>query len=421
MATYDRRLVQRLRFAVEPNAAGFGVDLTSDVASNFNDLRHKPTFIERQTMSEADSTVRQRFFQQRDMVFGPDRGQVAIEAYLTSSNEALDSSTSPTKTSQTLLMEAILGGYQGGQGSTVEASPSPTTTTFTVAAGHGSRFAEGQLITVTVSGVEYPCMITDISTDALTIWPALPSAPSAAAAVYNAQNVYLDETDESYLQFLHETQLDRGNIWLMRGCQGDLTLNLNRGGLMTFSTTMTGAVVDHDDEITTPQGGSALAAASYDGTGPLWGTEGGFHFGASGVTTRSLVRCVGITFNPGVSWQEAGDYAGVEGIGEWERDVPDGAITAELTILKNAGDGTYELYEDARKAGTDYGFLWWVGSAAAGEVALCAPTCQIMENVNGVEHNGMEALTVRLLVKENGHTGATATSLQVSPFVMAQL
>jgi hypothetical protein len=416
-ARYDRRPVQRLRFSLEST---FGADRTGDVAANFYDIRHMPTAIARGTLVEADNTVRQRFFQQRNRVLGPDRGSVAVEAYLVGSNEAIVAAvTSPTKTPQSRLMEAILGGYsEAAGGSAVEASPSPTTTAFTVGAGHGARFAEGQIISVVVSGVAYPCIITDIATDALTVWPALPGAPAAAGLVYGAQNVHLDETDESSLQWLHETQVDRGNIWLLSGCQGDLSLTLNRGGLLTYATTQQGALYEHDDEIATPQGASALSAASYTGSKPLWGTEGGMHLGATSLSTRSIIRCVEFSLNLGTAWIEAGDYAGVEGIGEWERSIPE--TTAEITLLHDGGSDTYELFHDAFKAETDYGGLWWVGTPGSG-VAVAIPTCQIMAAPEVVEVNGLEAIKLSLLVKENTKTGATSTTLQVSPVVIAQI
>ena len=104
MARYDRRPVQRLRFAVEST---FGSDLTGDVATNFKDLRHMPTAIMRGTMVEADNTVRQNFFDQRNRVLGPDRGSVAVETYFCPSDEAITSAvSSPTKTPQSTLHEA---------------------------------------------------------------------------------------------------------------------------------------------------------------------------------------------------------------------------------------------------------------------------------------------------------------------------
>lgn len=416
MARYDRPQIQRLRFGVEST---FGADLTGDVASNFKDLRHKPTRPKIGDMTEADDTVRQLFFDQRNDVLGPARASITVEGYLLPSGEALGASTSPTKSSQSSLFEAILGGYLGEeQGSAVVASPSPTTTSFSVTTSEGAQFAEGQIVAVTVSGVEYPCVVTDVTSDALTVWPALPSAPATAAVVYNSQQVYLDETDESSLQWLWETAIDRGNIWLLKGCQGDLSLNLQRAGTLSFTTNQQAADYAHDDELATPQGGSSLAVATYD-AGPMFGTEGGVILTPTGGSTRTTVRCQDFSINlGGPEWIEAGDHAGVEGIGEWERGIP--RIVIEMTILKDATAGTHELYQDAFKAETDYGVMWWVGAAAGSGLALSAPTCQIAAPPEHVEVNGLEALKLTLLVKRNTKTGATTTALQRSPFVLAQ-
>lgn len=415
MARYDRRQVQRIRFALE---SAFGADQTGDVANNFFDLRHFGTAIVPDTLVEKDMTVRQRFFQERGVVLGPKRGSIQIQNYLTSTNEALDTATtSPTKTSQSRFLEALMGGYVAGAGgSTVAASPSPTTTGATVQAGHGARFSEGQIALVEVAGVHYPVYITDVSTDALTWWPALPAAPSSGDDVLNAQCCYLDETDETWLQILSETQIDRGNIWLLRGCQGNLELSLERG-LITWQSTLRGARRDHDDEIATPQGGSALAAATYDGTRPIFGSAGGFHFGPSASSTRNLVRVSEFKVNPGIAFSDVPDHAGLEGIGEMERDLPE--ITVEMTVLIDATAGAYEAYQDAFEAETEYGLLWWVGSSGGNVPAIAIPTMQIQAAPEPAEAvNGYEALKLSLLVKESNLTGAVANALQVSPIVI---
>lgn len=414
MARYDRRQIQRVRFAVEST---FGTDLTSDVANNFYDLRHMGTAIMPDTLVEKDMTVRQRFLQERGVVIGPKRGTVAIESYLTGTNEALAASTSPTKTPQSRFLEALMGGYSSGQGSAVVALPSPTTTGCTVTTGHGSRFVEGTIASVEVSGVYYPVLITDVSTDALTWWPALPSAPSTGDDVLNAQSLYIDETDESWLQILGESAIDRGNIYLLRGCQGDLSFKLERDGLLTWSSSLSGARRNHDDEITTPQGGSALAAATYSGTRPIFGTSGGFHFGPSASSTRNLVRVSEFSINPGIAWDQVPDHAGLEGIGEWERQIPE--MTVEMTVLINASSGAHEAYLDAFEAETEYGLLWWVGSTGGNGVSIACPTMQIQAAPEPVEAvNGHEALKLSLLMKESNLTGAVATAAQVSPMVL---
>ena len=66
---------------------------------------------------------------------------------------------------------------------TVQASPSPTTTTFTVGAGLGTGYKAGSYCTVTIGGTTYSRLISNVSTNAITLSTALPSAPSAGDAV----------------------------------------------------------------------------------------------------------------------------------------------------------------------------------------------------------------------------------------------
>ena len=63
--SYDWRAVQRLRFAVETTYAS---DLTGDVATNFDDLRHMPTAIGRDTQMAPDEAAVQRTRQRRNDV-----------------------------------------------------------------------------------------------------------------------------------------------------------------------------------------------------------------------------------------------------------------------------------------------------------------------------------------------------------------
>ena len=66
---------------------------------------------------------------------------------------------------------------------TVQASPSPTTTVFSVAAGKGQYYQVGSYLTVVVSGTTYSRLISSVATDAITLSTALPGAPSAGDAV----------------------------------------------------------------------------------------------------------------------------------------------------------------------------------------------------------------------------------------------
>ena len=69
------------------------------------------------------------------------------------------------------------------QDTTVAASPAPTTTVFSVGAGKGQYYQVGSYLTVVVGGTTYSRLISSVATDAITISTALPSAPTAGAAV----------------------------------------------------------------------------------------------------------------------------------------------------------------------------------------------------------------------------------------------
>ena len=69
------------------------------------------------------------------------------------------------------------------QDTTVAASPAPTTTVFSVGAGKGQYYKVGSYLTVVVGGTAYSRLISSVATDAITISTALPSAPTAGAAV----------------------------------------------------------------------------------------------------------------------------------------------------------------------------------------------------------------------------------------------
>lgn len=417
MASYDLPQIQRVRFAVEADGS-FGGDLTGDVGTNFFDIRHEPTRLMRQPLMVEDTTVVQAAFQRRNDVRGPSRASLALTSFWCSTGQALNASTSPTKTSQIKLMEALLGGYHADEGSTVEASPSPTTTGCTVASGHGARFAIGQIAAFVQAGVAYPVLITNISTDALTWWPALPSAPTAADVVYNSQTIYCADQPATTIQALAEAAKQRKNIWLGVGGQGDFSLSLTRNELAKWSSTINFARSYHDDEIATPQSGGAIARATYDGGPQIVAFKGGCHLGPSSSSTRTLVHLQDITINFGRSWLEMGLHDGVEGLGPWQLNTRE-RITIELTVQHRSPSTAYDTYHDAFEAGSDYGLMLWLDGGGAGQGrVLCAPSCQIAAAPEPVEAFGTEGHKLTLLVKENGLSASLATALGRSPFVL---
>lgn len=411
MSSFDLPGMQRVRFASEST---FGSDLTSDIATNFFDMRHEMIRPKLDPIIAPDTTVVQRAYQQYSDVVGPHRMSAQCSFFWTGTDQAVESGTTTTKTSQSKLMEALLGGYVTGEGSTVEASPAPATTGCTVATGEGSNFAEGMIIGVTVSGSVIPVYVTSVSTDAITWWPALPSAPASSAKVYNGQTIYLTDQPGNQIQMLAEAAKQRGNIWLGLGGQGDFTLDLSRGALAKWGTTLQFADYKHDDEMTTPQGGSAISVATYDGTGPIHVMKGGCHFGASSSTTRAMANLSALSITFGRAWLEQGLPSGVNGLDEWQLNTRERRMV-EITLRKT---DPWEDYHDAFEAGTDYGLLWWAGSTAGEVRSVCVPTMQIAKAPEQVEAFGVEGLKLTCLVKESSLCSDLTTEARRSPFVL---
>lgn len=111
---------------------------------------------------------------------------------LNSASSAPSATTSSTALSQEVLLKHWLGGRVASQGSAVAGAGS-TTTTVDVTTGHGSRFSVGQIVVVYVAGVPNIRKVTAISTDTLTVWPALSAAPAAAQLVLGSRTYYRAE------------------------------------------------------------------------------------------------------------------------------------------------------------------------------------------------------------------------------------
>lgn len=417
MASYDLPQIQRARFSIEPNGS-FGVDRTTDVATNFFDLKHEPTRLMRSPVIVEDDTVVQFDFQRRNDIAGPNRASMELMSHWCSTGQALDATTSPTKTRQSQMMEALLGGYYADQGSAVEASPTPTTTGCTVASGHGARFRVGQVVAFVIGGRAEPVILTDVATDALTWWPALPSAPASAAVVYNAQNIFLTGQPSTTIQALVEAANQRKNTWLGLGGQGDFSLDLTRNQLAKWSSTLQFARFLQDDAIATPQSGNAIGRATYDGGPAVVAFKGGCHFGPSSSTTRALVPVSDVSVTFGRAWMEVGLHSGVEGLDAWQCNTRE-RITIDLTLLNAASSTAYDLYHDAWEAGTDYGLALWLDGGGAGQGrALFATTCQIVTAPEPTEAFGLEGHKLTLLVKENGRSVDLSTEQRRSPIVL---
>jgi len=418
---YDQLQVQRARFAIEDvdaSESNFAADLTGDIASNFRDLRHEPLRIMRSDMVTEDTTVVQRDLQRRNHVLGPERATTQVVSFWCGTNEAITPSVvSPTPTTQNMLFSAVFGGYHADSGSTVAASPSPTTTTATVETGEGARFVKGQIAAIGSSAATaLPVLITNVSTDALTWWPALPAAPGQGDVVYGAQTIYCDTSSRQTIQVLAEMAKQRGNIWLgLGGWPTGFSMDWSRGQLAKWTLDLQFAKYLHDDEMATPIGAQPISEATYDGTGPAYSDEGGCILTSDATRTLVKVSELSVNFGGAAARFEIGQHSGVEGLGPPERNTRE-PITIEVTLLT---PGDYEVYHDAYKAEIDYGIMFWISGGGAGKGRVfAAPTCQIIAPPEPTEAFGMEGLKLTLMAKENARTTSGTTAQHLSPFYL---
>lgn len=156
----------------------------------------------------------------------------------------------PADDFQSVLFKAAFGGQQRGAGSTVAASPSPTTTAFTVASGHGARFAAGQVILVQTSAGLEPSVVSAVATDAITLAWALSAAPASSALVVNTVTNYFSQTAPTPLALRGVHATDTNYQWQLNGAiVNELTWKIERSGLLECSLGLQGSVHNGPDAL----------------------------------------------------------------------------------------------------------------------------------------------------------------------------
>lgn len=138
-----------------------------------------------------------------------------------------------------LLLKAILGGESVAKGSVVLASPTPTTSSFSVTAATGAGMPAGQIIWVEIgtpgSGTLVPNVVATQTVDAITTVFAFASAPGTGAKVINTFSYYPDPFNTTSFSLRRGNAADANEQYEYLGCTGDIELTFNRGGLLEMS------------------------------------------------------------------------------------------------------------------------------------------------------------------------------------------
>lgn len=409
--------VGRLRYSIEPNGS-YAVDRTGTIG-NFFDLRFMEAEPKFGQVMAPDQRVVQRFFERTKDQPGFDRPSFELVSHWCGYGSAINAAASVTKTKQAQVLEAIIGGYVSpGAGSTIVNAGSDTDT-IVVASGHGTRFTPGGIIWVTnAAGDLDVTRVKSISSDTLELAWALSATPAQSAVILNAMNLYPEEPSvaQTYLQLLWEAAINREHIFLLLGMQATgLAFSMNLGEQPTWTASLAGAKDMHDDDIATPQGGSAIAAATYDGGEPTVFRKGGLLFEAQSVTTRTHVCFSAFSFSPGIAHAPIPCASGTQGIREmWRQrgEAPTFTFTCPV-------EGTNaKTWRTARDNGTVYHALAHCGSVGGDLRAAEFGRCQILDVVDA-DSNGLRGVTVTCKVLEDDSSTDQTTSMRRAPFRLA--
>lgn len=411
-----RSAIARYRVYEEPNGS-FGIDGTGTLAS-FLDLRSMESPFSPPAASLPDQRVRAyRVDQPRDR-FGFRSTAWDWSGHLVSHGTALNAAASPPSIDGLgTVIKAMMGGRSIAAGSTVAASPSPTTTGFTLASGHGSRVTAGKIVWVADSvGRFHPAKIKTVSTDAVTLACALGFTPASGAVVLNSETFFEADDPNTSLQFIVEGENRNGDAFVLLGCHGSLSLGLTHGQLATVSAQWQVArYLDSASSAGDPVAAGALTH-SLTGSLPVPFTASSIIFCPSGATTRVTPIVESFTLNMNHAWQAAMSINGVDGVAERKR-VPS-EVTAVLTVAVD--DTNPDRYWQDRDSGTTYQVLLNLNDQTAGGLlAIEMGTVQIRD-VKRVMKNGLRYQEVSVLALADDNATDKTTDIRRSPVRIAR-
>ena len=332
----------------------------------------------------------------------------------TPSANQLTAAGTPMESGAYIILKHALGADHAELGSTVASAASATA--FTVASGEGVNFGKGCFIAVAVSGEMEWTQITNISTDTLTVSPALSTTPSASAVVRNLYNFVPAESHSSSLAIDQTFVGDSTAQVTANGCYGDISFDMPEfGKLPSMSLSLTAT------NFTGPssQGLTATTASDPEGAAFAWSPK--VYLAASVSRGTSLV-CEG---------------AGVEFANGWEV-VRDPGATQTVHSVVNAGgrpvavkaniklrfDSAYPAAFSAdtayrliivQKIGTGATASFWIWSLPAARLVAQPKLTKIGSRLH------MELMlegTPSTLITDAGETGLAADFIH-SPFFVA--
>lgn len=212
------------------------------------------------------------------------------------------------------LLRSAFGGESLGTGTTVAADPAPGAAGFTVASAAG--LAIGQAILVELDTGNEASVISDISTNAISLVRALSKAPAASAKVWGAATYYPTTELAHSLQFVGLTAGAADHYYQIMGC----ALQAKFGDIVPGQLPIITYEVMAADWVR--QTGGALANPDLSANisnPPLPGYASTMLIGEVGVTTRRVLHAGSLKLDPGLPLAALGSVSGVQGVEKYVR------------------------------------------------------------------------------------------------------
>lgn len=370
--------LQRIRAIAE---SSFGADMSATIVASGFEVKAHPSQPDVQTTMLKDESNRQRSWEDRVDIVGPQGADFPLKMYLAGSGLPLDAAAavpSVPRTSITKMFKSVLGGWVSEKGDTAGSG----STTAIVKSTTGSRFIPGGAIVVPTgtAGALEMREIASKATNDLTLKTLTSNALATSGAIHNCETVYPHDhasiTDT--LAFLVES-VQRKDVWWLRGCQaaGGFSLELPQNDKAACTFAMKAAGFYHDTEAGTPVAGSLGSATYTDGNPPVF-MKSEILWGTAGNTARAPLNTYSIKLAPSWGFESIPSVSGLNGQAGWFPMKGEPLMTFELEI---GVDSSAPYDETAIKteliAQTKKQLFVQIGNTAGNIVGISLPCVQI--------------------------------------------
>ena len=217
----------------------------------------------------------------------------------TKAADQLDAGAALASLTPRIILRHALGSEAADEGDIISGTASTTTV---VNVTDGTRFKKGTFILVEVNGEMEFAKITNISTNALTVSPALSAAPAVAGKIVrNLYNYAPAETHAASLSVAQAFVNDSTAQVVAFGCYGDVSFDLPEyGKIPSMSLALTASA------FTGPSAQMLTADSASDEMGPAFTWSPSVYLATSVARATRLV-CEGATIDYANDWQMVRD------------------------------------------------------------------------------------------------------------------